>query len=221
MKAPLPLGFFLACRRQGCRPSRWVLAVTTANQTLRWFERVADYGFYTFDLAAFPLHLTLPKRGPQRVPCKVPAFPGAPFGEKPIRPNYWCRRVFRVSTSRWGLGQQRDSHQTPRGLHRIAEKIGGGAPAGTVFRSRQPVGLTWAGHPRAAIAHRILWLDGLEPGKNRGGTVDTHARYIYLHGLGDETTLGRPTSRGCIHLAADDLIPLFDRLPVGTLVWIE
>lgn len=92
---------------------------------------------------------------------------------------------------------------------------------GTVFRNRQPVGLTWAGHPRAAIAHRILWLDGLEPGKNRGGTVDTHARYIYLHGLGDETTLGRPTSRGCIHLAAADLIPLFDRLPVGALVWIE
>jgi lipoprotein-anchoring transpeptidase ErfK/SrfK len=32
--------------------------------------------------------------------------------------------------------------------------------------------------------------------------------------------LGRPNSHGCIHLAATDLIPLFDRLPVGTLVWI-
>jgi len=60
----------------------------------------------------------------------------------------------------------------------------------------------------------------LEPGHNRGGSVDTRRRYIYLHGFGDETTLGRPQSHGCIHLAAADLMPLFDLLPTGTLVWI-
>ncbi|MHB8521926.1 MAG: L,D-transpeptidase family protein, partial [Limisphaerales bacterium] len=68
--------------------------------------------------------------------------------------------------------------------------------------------------------HRILWLDGLEPGFNRGGRVDTHRRYVYIHGIGDEPTLGHPASRGCVHLAAQDLLPIFDRVPADTLVWI-
>lgn len=135
-------------------------------------------------------------------------------------PAYQLLKHFRISTSRFGTGQEANSYQTPLGLHRIAEKIGGGRPVGTVFRSRQAVGLTWQGMPDAAIAHRILWLEGLEPGFNRGGNVDSHARYIYIHGVGDETTLGRPASRGCIHLAAKDLLSLFDRVPAGTLVWI-
>jgi lipoprotein-anchoring transpeptidase ErfK/SrfK len=65
-----------------------------------------------------------------------------------------------------------------------------------------------------------LWLDGLDPGFNRGGGVDSHSRYIYIHGVGNEPSLGRPASRGCIHIAGSDLLPLFDLLPSGTLVWI-
>ena len=130
------------------------------------------------------------------------------------------RRVYVASTSHFGTGQQSGSNQTPLGLHAIAEKVGTGLPIGTVFESRQPVGLTWKGQPDAAIAHRILWLRGLEPGLNEGGAVDSRARYIYIHGLGNEPSLGRPASRGCIHLAAADLMPLYDRVPTGTLVWI-
>jgi lipoprotein-anchoring transpeptidase ErfK/SrfK len=74
--------------------------------------------------------------------------------------------------------------------------------------------------PEARIAHRILWLEGLEPGRNSGGDVDSFRRYIYIHGFGDELSLGRPTSRGCIHMAARDLIRLYDLVPEGTLVWI-
>jgi L,D-transpeptidase catalytic domain len=136
-------------------------------------------------------------------------------------PNYAPLKKLRISTSRFGIGQVAGSNCTPLGLHRIAEKIGGGWPAGTAFKSRQQVGFTWSGSPDAKITSRILWLEGLEPGFNRGGNVDSHGRYIYIHGTGDETTLGRPASCGCIHLAADDLIPLFDALPGGTLVWIE
>jgi hypothetical protein len=80
--------------------------------------------------------------------------------------------------------------------------------------------LTWQGWPDGAIVHRILWLEGLEPGFNCGGTVDSHQRYIYIHGFGDETTLGRMQSCGCIHVGASDLMPLFELIPVGTLVWI-
>lgn len=127
---------------------------------------------------------------------------------------------FRMSSSRFGIGSKASSNRTPLGLHRIAEKIGGGYPQGAVFEGRVFTGWTWQGKPAAAIAHRILWLEGLEPGRNRGPGVDTHARYVYIHGVGDEMTLGRPASRGCLHLAATDLIPLYDRIPSGTLVWI-
>jgi hypothetical protein len=138
----------------------------------------------------------------------------------PAAETYRFSRDYRVSTSRFGLGQQQDTFRTPLGLHRVARKVGGGQPVGTVFQSRRPVGLTWQGHAGAAIVHRILWLEGLEEGWNRGGEVDTFRRYIYIHGFGDETTLGRPQSQGCIHLAGADLLPLFDRIPEGTLVWI-
>ncbi len=134
--------------------------------------------------------------------------------------SYAYRKRLLISTSAWGIGQSVDSYRTPLGLHHVAVKAGGGYPLGTVFRSRRPVGLTWKGLPDAAIVHRILWLEGLESGFNRGGGVDTFRRYIYIHGFGDELTLGRPCSHGCIHLAAADLLPLFDLLPVGTLVWI-
>ncbi|HYV29603.1 MAG TPA: L,D-transpeptidase [Candidatus Binatia bacterium] len=135
-------------------------------------------------------------------------------------PRYAFRRAWVVSTSRFGVGQAMHSKQTPLGLHRVAQKVGAGHPIGTIFKSRRPVGLTWKGQPDGEIVHRILWLEGLEAGFNRGGTVDSLQRYIYIHGFGDETTLGRPTSQGCIHLAGADLMPLFERLPVGTLVWI-
>jgi hypothetical protein len=130
-------------------------------------------------------------------------------------------KKFPCSTSRFGIGQTVGSNRTPLGLHRIAEKIGAGEPAGTVFKSRQIIGHT--AQPEfadAKITTRILWLEGLEPGFNRGSGVDSHARYIYIHGTADQKSIGQPASHGCIHLADADLIPLFDLLPGGTLVWI-
>ena len=129
--------------------------------------------------------------------------------------------TLRCSTSRFGIGQIEGSNQTPLGLHRIAEKIGGGAPAGTVFKARKIVGHT--SQPEfadAKITTRILWLEGLEPGLNRGGNMDSHARYIYIHGTADQASIGKPSSCGCIHLADADLIHLFDLVPSGTLVWM-
>ncbi len=134
-------------------------------------------------------------------------------------PAYEAIQEYIASTSRFGIGQRIHSNRTPLGLHRIARKIGGDQPFGTVFKGRKPIGLM-QDLPEASIVHRILWLAGLEPGLNRGGDVDTFRRYIYIHGFGDERTLGRPQSHGCVHLAARDLIPLYDQLPTGTLVWI-
>lgn len=126
------------------------------------------------------------------------------------------------STSRFGIGQVEGSNKTPLGLHRIAEKIGAGEPTGTVFKARKVAGHT--SQPEfadAKITTRILWLDGLEPGLNRGGQLDSHARYIYIHGTADQSSIGKPASCGCIHLSDADIIPLFDLLPSGTLVWIS
>ena len=137
------------------------------------------------------------------------------FAENKFVKKYPC------STSRFGIGEIKDSNCTPRGLHGIAEKIGGGEVAGTVFKERRIVGHTSQPEfANAKITTRIMWLEGLEPGFNQGGTVDTHERYIYIHGTGDQASIGAPASHGCIHLADADLIALFDLLPSGTLVWI-
>ncbi len=127
---------------------------------------------------------------------------------------------YRISTSKYGIGQVAGSNQTPLGLHRIAEKIGAGCEPGTVFKGRKVIGHLRDGLPLESITTRIMRLEGLEDGFNRGGNVDTHSRFVYIHGFGDQQSLGTPTSLGCIHLADTDLIPLFDLLPSGTLVWI-
>ena len=133
---------------------------------------------------------------------------------------YQLAKDFRISTSKFGIGQIKGSNKTPLGLHRIAEKIGDGCEAGTVFKHRKVIGHLRDGLPLESITTRIMWLDGLEEGFNRGGNVDTHSRYIYIHGFGDQDSLGKPASLGCIHVADADLIPLYDSLPSGTMVWI-
>lgn len=138
-----------------------------------------------------------------------------------------AERTYAISTARNGPGETLDSECTPRGRHRIADKIGAGAAPGTVFVGRRPTGEQWstelaAAHPgRDWILTRILWLEGLEPGFNAGGTCDTYARYIYIHGTPDTTELGRPGSRGCIRMRNQDIIDLFDRVDVGTAVDIR
>lgn len=177
MNSKIPPACLSACQRFGYAPTKYILTVSIAAQTVSLFED---------------------GRLVKKFPC---------------------------STSRFGIGEIEGSNRTPLGLHRIAEKIGGGEPAGTVFESRKIIGHT--SQPQfadAKITTRILWLEGLESGFNQGFNgdvnVDSHARYIYIHGTGDQESIGEPVSHGCIHLADADLISLFDLLPSGTLVWI-
>ncbi len=71
------------------------------------------------------------------------------------------------------------------------------------------------------ITTRILWLRGLEPGVNVGLGVDTHDRYIYIHGTNHEERLGTPDSHGCVLMSNAEVIKLFEAVPSKTLVWIE
>ena len=134
--------------------------------------------------------------------------------------HYEPGKSYNISTSRFGVGQLKDSRCTPLGLHRVAGKFGGNLPPGAIFKGRKVIGQITKDNPHADIAHRILWLDGLEPGFNRGNEVDSYSRYIYIHGVGDESTLGQAASQGCIHMSAKDLLPLYDRLTIDSLVWI-
>lgn len=136
-------------------------------------------------------------------------------------------REYPVSTAANGLGEANGSFCTPRGRHRIAEKIGAGAPLYAAFKGREPTGEIWTPALDAAdpgrdwILTRILWLEGLEPGKNQGGTVDTHARYIYIHGTNEEHRIGTPASHGCVRMKNADVAELFDLVQVGTEVRIS
>lgn len=126
------------------------------------------------------------------------------------------RKAYPVSTSRRGMGNRKDSLRTPGGWHRIARRIGHGEPVGRVFTGRRPTGrplspseLRSDGDPDRVVS-RILWLEGLEPGVNRGGEVDSFRRFIYIHGTNQEHKLGRPASKGCIRMANRDVIELFE-----------
>lgn len=134
---------------------------------------------------------------------------------------------YTVSTAKNGPGEQMDSECTPRGAHAIAEKIGDGCSLNTVFVNRQATGEIYTSalrelHPgRDWILTRILWLTGLEPGINQGGNVDSHDRYIYIHGSPDDVAMGIPGSRGCIRMHNEDVIELFNRVSVNTGVLIR
>ena len=127
-----------------------------------------------------------------------------------------------VSTSRFGVGTRNGSFRTPTGAHRVIEKIGEGAPLMTVFKARRNTGKLAAvnGQTDDAICSRVLWLDGLEPGHNRGGARDSRRRHIYIHGTADEANIGRPVSRGCIRMKNADVCEVFDALEDGSVVYI-
>jgi phosphoserine phosphatase len=122
-------------------------------------------------------------------------------------------RRFRVSTASAGIGSVPGSLCTPVGHFAVSEKIGGGQPSGTIFRSRLPVGC-WTPEQQTAgdlILTRILRLEGLD-----AQNANTAERYIYLHGTNDEAAIGSPASHGCIRLTNNDIIELFELVPVGS-----
>jgi L,D-transpeptidase YbiS len=132
--------------------------------------------------------------------------------------------VYRISTARNGPGEQFGSQCTPRGKHIVRAKIGAGCPQNTVFVGRRPTGEIYTAElkekypDRDWILTRILWLSGCEVGFNRLGKVDTMRRYIYIHSTPDSVPMGIPASHGCILMRGPDIIEMFDRVPVGTVV---
>lgn len=139
---------------------------------------------------------------------------------------------FSISSAEAGIGNKTGSLQTPLGIHQISEKIGENAPISSIFKGRKNT------HEIAEIlktkdskseedniTSRILRLDGLEEGFNKGidqqgNIVDSHSRYIYIHGTDEEGRLGQIASHGCIRMANLDIIQLFNKSFVGDIVAI-
>lgn len=132
-----------------------------------------------------------------------------------------------VATAKNGPGECKGSECTPRGRHLIRAKIGQGCAEGTVFVGRRATGEVYNSSLRHQfpdrdwILTRILWLSGLDVGKNRLRNVDTMARYIYIHGCPDEDEMGVPSSHGCIKMRNSDVISLFELVEIGTRVNIK
>ena len=126
-------------------------------------------------------------------------------------------KEFKVSTSKFGIGDKPGSYCTPLGKAEVIAKIGTGLPAGAVLKSR-----SWNGEVlkpnapgRDPIVSRILWLRGLER-TNR----NAFNRFIYIHGTTEEDRLGSPASYGCIRMGASDVVDLFNSTRIGAKVVI-
>ena len=131
-----------------------------------------------------------------------------------------------ISSGELGVGNQQGSNKTPLGLHKVKEKFGDETPEngrmiGRVFYGQIATILKDTSRSKTDdVTSRIMWLDGQEEGYNKGGEVDSYKRYIYIHGTSEEGRLGIPSSHGCIRMRNKDIIELYDKIKLGTLVLI-
>jgi len=144
-----------------------------------------------------------------------------------LNTNGVVTRSYPISSSAYGEGQVENSLKTPYGQHSIKIKIGTYVPKYHFFNSRQHIA------QEAKVIHepidskddfitsRIMWLEGEEEGFNRGGSVDSFKRYIYIHGTHEEGLIGQKASHGCIRMLNHDVIELFELVSEGTEVNIH
>lgn len=121
-------------------------------------------------------------------------------------------KTYKVSTSKFGIGDNPGSNCTPLGQMEVAKKIGCNQPPGMVFKSRRATGeiLKPNAPGRDPIVSRILWLRGTE-----SHNQNAFRRYIYIHGTPEERRLGTPASYGCIRMGARDVVDLYNRIGEG------
>ena len=135
--------------------------------------------------------------------------------------------TYQVSTGTNGAGEIKNSECTPRGWHRVYSIIGLEHQVNSVLVAREWTGEIYSEHlaeqfpDRDWILTRIIQLEGMEPGRNKGGNVDTLERFIYIHGTPDSTILGIPGSHGCIRLNNSSVIDLANWVTTDTLVYIQ
>jgi lipoprotein-anchoring transpeptidase ErfK/SrfK len=70
------------------------------------------------------------------------------------------------------------------------------------------------------VTTRLLWIRGVEQGKNLGGNVDSYSRRIYIHGTPEEGLIGKPSSHGCVRMTNHEVKELFELVEKGLHVMI-
>jgi hypothetical protein len=125
--------------------------------------------------------------------------------------------MYPISTSKFGLGDMPGSYRTPLGQLEVADKIGDGAAAGTVFKDRRRTGeiIPVNAPGRDPIVTRIIWLRGRER-----QNANAFARDIYIHGTPEERNIGRAASYGCVRMRSTDIINLYSIVGQGAQVTI-
>jgi lipoprotein-anchoring transpeptidase ErfK/SrfK len=127
-------------------------------------------------------------------------------------------KVYSVSTSKHGAGSVEGSEMTPVGLHKVHGKYGENVPENGILRHKKFTGEIATIEPRPIpidqdiITTRIITIEGLERGVNKGGKLDSYDRRIYIHGTAEEGLIGEPASHGCVRLKNKDVMDLFDLL---------
>jgi len=123
-------------------------------------------------------------------------------------------KIYPISTSKYGIGNTANSNKTPLGLHKIKEKIGYNAPIGSIFKAGKNTGriaVINAENPNEdLITTRVMKLQGLEEGINKGKKNDSFNRGIWMHGTPEEDKIGQPASHGCIRMKNKDICELYD-----------
>ena len=126
-------------------------------------------------------------------------------------------KTYKISTSKFGVGDRPNSNCTPLGRLQVAKKIGTNTAIGSVFKNRRPTGeiLKPNAPGRDPVVTRILWLSGTES-RNQ----NAFHRTIYIHGTPEEWRLGRPASYGCIRMGSRDVADLYNRVGHGADVFV-
>tara|TARA_R110001583_G_scaffold12612_7_gene55828 strand:- start:8147 stop:8833 length:687 start_codon:yes stop_codon:yes gene_type:complete len=124
---------------------------------------------------------------------------------------------YECSTGASGFGNEEGSDKTSTGMMYVSRKIGNGEPVGRVFQYKSPTQyiLPEDSGEYAWVCTRVLVLSG-----HQRRNKNVYQRAIYIHGTNRRSMLGTPASGGCIRMSNVGSINLFDRISVGTKVFV-
>ena len=130
-------------------------------------------------------------------------------------------RKFSISSSKYGVGNEKDSLKTPLGKHIICQKMGDDSILNGILICGKFTGEIAKNIFDAEddfITTRAICLRGLEPGINLGVNIDSEERGIWIHGTAQEKFIGTPASHGCIRMRNSDVIELFNLVKIEDIV---
>jgi len=154
-------------------------------------------------------------------------------------------KKYDVSTGAAGFGNEPNTGKTPKGLITIKKKVGSGLPDSTLLVNLRPVKKKNGEY--LTLPTCDSFTDRIFRGLKRikqyiipGDLSDEDEAYmkceahvltralvlipsrgIYIHGTNRENHLGQPLSSGCIRMSNSDVKDLYNKVGVGTKIYIQ